>query len=366
MVQTSMCCIYPGFSALYFRLEPLQQTALIFVLPIIKIIIQSAVVWFSSHVEEYIPGITVFSVEVFNALYLTKCMQGAKSVMTYVAIMMFDVLEMVLAFVDMKGQISNLQQMHSVYSISGRNLLETVSSVCEEPGVLDGSAIHLRSPLKLRILNPPVGFQARNKVTAAAQCSSVSQDENVVEKQVTLFAIQSSTSEGDSEIATKRKFVHQSLEVLFQCEYHVQVEYVESVIPMIYSFYVAVLCELPSAKHYPETRDLAPKHVAFMALNVMLYAWMKVLSLIALHFIVKRKFGFSPIYVLAFVLENQSVELQARLTIWFAYVLQLTLVHFGKRSIRYSDSSLTRFRVLIRTLFVGVDFTLQFAWIQSD
>lgn len=45
-----------------------------------------------------------------------------------------------------------------------------------------------------------------------------------------------------------------------------------------------------------------------------------------------RRFGFSPLYLLAVVLEHQVVELEARLLVWFTYVLELTLVHYGTRS----------------------------------
>lgn len=48
----------------------------------------------------------------------------------------------------------------------------------------------------------------------------------------------------------------------------------------------------------------------------------------AFHSVVKKKFGFSPAYVLAFVLENQAIELVARRIVWFVYILELTLVHF--------------------------------------
>lgn len=366
MIQTSMCCIYPAFSALYLKLEPLQQTALVFMLPIIKIIIQSAVVRFSSHVQEYIPGITVFSVEVFNALYLTKCMQSAKSVMTYVAIMLFDVLEMVLAFYDMKEQIARVHQVQNQYdSNSESNLLNAVLAVCNEPAVLEGSTINIRSSLKLRIFKASLSPRARSKVTTTTPCNILSSDQNIMDTPTSLLQKPSSTTKSVAGLATKRKFVNHSLKVLFQCEYHVLVEYVESVIPMVYSLYVAILCELPSAKYYPETRGMTPKHVVSMALNVMLYAWMEVLSLVALHFVVKRKFGFSPMYVLAFVLENQAIELQARLTVWFAYVLQLTLVHFGKRFSRCRAPKWLGFDSNEHNSCVGVDFTLKFAWITN-
>lgn len=136
-------------------MDPLQQTALVFVLPIIKAIVQTGVVWFASHVEEYIPGIIVFPVEVFNALYLTKCMQSTKSIVTNVAIILLDVVEMLHAFRDMKGQLSNLDQMQAQYkSDSTHRLLDIVQSVCDEPGVLDPndcSQIRLRSSMKLQV-----------------------------------------------------------------------------------------------------------------------------------------------------------------------------------------------------------------------
>lgn len=86
---------------------------MVFVLPIIKIVMQAAVVRFASHLEDYIPEITVLSIEVFNALYLTKSMQSAKSFVAYLAIMAFDVFEMALAFWEMKHQLSVLHRMET-------------------------------------------------------------------------------------------------------------------------------------------------------------------------------------------------------------------------------------------------------------
>lgn len=80
-------------------------------------------------------------------------------------------------------------------------------------------------------------------------------------------------------MAEKREFVHHALKVLFQCEYHVLVEYVETFIPMIYSLCVMILFQLPSAKYYPETRDEPFANVAAMDFNVMIYAWLELLSL---------------------------------------------------------------------------------------
>lgn len=74
---------------------------------------------------------------------------------------------------------------------------------------------------------------------------------------------------------------------------------------------------------------MSVSQVRSMILNVLIYSVLEVLSLMALHFIVKKKFGFSPVYILGFVLESQTIELQARLVVWFVFIPQLTLIHFG-------------------------------------
>lgn len=243
-------------------------------------------------------------------------MQSAKSSSTYLTIMLFDAFEMVLTFFEMSSQVSNLHPMQTQHnSISAQSLLDTVLVVCKEPGVLgnkESSFIRMRSSLQLRILKSTVDPDKRNQ--------------DMVYESV---AVNDQAASSVVSAAEKRAFVHHALKVMFQCEYHVLVEYVEAIIPMIYAFYVVVLWQLPSSKYYPETRDMDSARVVSMALSVMAYAWLEILSLIALHFAVKKKFGFSPVYVLAFVLENQAIELQARLTVWLVYILQLTLVHFG-------------------------------------
>lgn len=45
---------------------------------------------------------------------------------------------------------------------------------------------------------------------------------------------------------------------------------------------------------------------------------------------IKRKFGFSPAHLVAIVIENRFTELQARLFVGLAFVLGLTIEHFGR------------------------------------
>lgn len=111
----------------------------------------------------------------------------------------------------------------------------------------------------------------------------------------------------------KLEAVDQSLKVLFQCEYYALVEYVKAMIPMLYCVYVTILSHLPSHVYYPETRNLTPSDVEKVVINIFAYAWLEIISFVMMHFSIKRQCGFSPVYLLTFVLENQAIEFQARL-----------------------------------------------------
>lgn len=130
----------------------------------------------------------------------------------------------------------------------------------------------------------------------------------------------------------KLEFMDHSLKILFQCEYHVLVEFVEAIVPMLYGIYVAILTQLPSRSYYPETRNMMTAEVGHTVINIFAYAWLEIISFGVLHFSLKWKFFFSPAYLLAFVLENQTLEFQARLLVWFTYVLEITLVHYSECS----------------------------------
>lgn len=374
VVKTSLCGIYPVFSAIYFRLEPMHQYACVIFLPFIKIMMQCAIAGLSSHVEEHIPGITVFSVEVFNALYLTKCMQMAKSSATYLVIMCVDLIEAMIAFYDMQKQFSSVHLLvtqHNLTLSENNNLMALVLAACQEPDVFREEhtpSIRVRSTTNLRILKFLV-TQTRPKKRASIApqpClnANAKEKEETCDSKRTFSTLFSPTAIEISANA-KRAFIFRSLKLLFQCEYHVLVEYVECMIPILYCIYVLILYQLPSAKYYPEIRDMSWVQVESMVANVLIYASLEVLSLVLLHVVVKKKFGFSPVYVLAFVLENQAVELQARLIVWFAFVLQLTLVHFGE-SLKLKELLHKQTHVALVFDNLGVDFTLHFQWTKAQ
>lgn len=250
------------------------------------------------------------------------------------------------------------------------NLLLVVLQTCQRPGVLsaskEGPFIRIRSPLDLHLSTSRTNLLARIEVKQSAQAihrqshqrkiqvyplprnlpteslRTVSIKEPIVPDTRTIASSQEFTDMTGKvhqvkpvahsvirSSTVRRIFVHRTLKVLFQCEYHALVEYIEFMIPMLYAIYVVILCRLPSAAYYPETEHLTAKQAQSMVDNIIMYAFLELLSFMLLHFAVMWRFRLSLIHLLAFSIQNRFVEFQGRLLVIFAYVLPHTLTHFG-------------------------------------
>lgn len=144
-----------------------------------------------------------------------------------------------------------------------------------------------------------------------------------------------------AQVAQKEnlELIEGTLQLLFHCEYHALVEYVECAVPILFGVYLTILYQLPVHKYYPHTRDLEAGQLEGMLTSLSIYVTLEVLSFVGMHMALKRKFSLSALYQLSFVLETHVVQLQSRMFVWIVFILQFTLAHYG------------------------VDFTFQFAWL---
>lgn len=160
----------------------------------------------------------------------------------------------------------------------------------------------------------------------------------------------------------KRKAVEQALQVIFQCEYHILVEYVECVVPLMYMLHMITLFHFPSLKYCTDSTSQIPAQLERTAMNMLGYASLEVLSFIALHSVIKHKLGISPTHVLSFTLQNQMYEFQARLAVCYMFVLVITLYHCG--SCVPASAAKLRLRLTLFGVLLGVDFSFEFEWMQ--
>lgn len=95
--QTLLVVAYPTFNAIFLQLDSVQQAIFTFVLPVIKFSAKQITARVSAHIQDFLGVTIVFSVDVFNVLYVAICMQTARSLLTTVLLMSFDTLHNILA-----------------------------------------------------------------------------------------------------------------------------------------------------------------------------------------------------------------------------------------------------------------------------
>lgn len=74
---------------------------------------------------------------------------------------------------------------------------------------------------------------------------------------------------------------------------------------------------------------MSSKRLQEAVTSFLIYATIEFAAFVALLVTLKRKFGFSPLYQLAFVLETHVQAVQGHLFVWTIIILDLTLAHYG-------------------------------------
>lgn len=274
-IQSVLVILYPAYNAVFLRLHGFSQTASVLMLPIIKYVVK----WLFAQALDEVPGATAFgmvSVELFDALYLFKCMQTAGSALSGAALIIIDSVQ----------NIYHLRCLHKHVQDVKQNLARIGLDPNED--VIRGCRI-----IRLRSVAP-----------APTSVASESFLEN-----------------------TKLNTSIQGL--VSECEHIVIAEFIECAVPMFYSLYLVLLFHSPNAKYYPETRHIDATKLAVTVRNIATYGILEFISLLYMHFLLLRKFDISALHLLANVLERDNAILQSLFTGWLIMVLQFTLEHGG-------------------------------------
>lgn len=394
LAQATLVFVYPSFNAIFMSLSLGGQLVALTVLPAIKILIKNIVAWSSAHLEDYIPEIVAFSVDVFNSLYISACMKAAGRLLTTTLVMGFDAFQIMLALRDIQQRTTSVQRWNpnGVWK-SPNGLLTDVLELCQRPELLSTTAfqkIRLRSPIKLHlsvhgrnVLDTLVrhraklggtdtnrrrrtsvlfsGIQSRFKSQVqpwiagptARHLASVTPPTKPPRQLLSAATVHPAKPSAlivpaalpqqqepvPSELrntlmelptAEKTLLIHETLTMLFQCEYLILVEYIESTVPLLYAIYNTAIYYLPNAKYYPQMAHITDDVITSTTLYLFGYAFVETISFLAFNFALQKRFGFSPLYLLAFVLEKQMQQLQGRLFVWVVYILPFTLKHYGE------------------------------------
>jgi hypothetical protein len=412
--QALLVVAYPTFNAVFLQLNEVEQALFIFVLPVIKFIAKQVTASASAHVEDTIGAGIVFSVDVFNVLYVAICMQTARSPLTTVLVMSFDAFHIVVAlrsiYIHTKAASDKPKRHHGSCSFVDRILASLGGRTHPNAGL-----IHFYGPYKLPLSTSSASLlekleakwrlermaPPRPVTTAQAEPIEARPPSQMLHSKPPLFGPsvlntetarphqmrQSASSRLASNVSLRLNSppahlknqksrrsslgeklsgldnddaAEEGLQVLFHCEYVVLTEYVECVLPLFYAAYLAGTYQLPSAAFYPFIRSMTRSKMESTLAQLVLYGSLEFVSFAGLHVLLKNRLGYSPVYQLAFVLETHSRLIQSLLFIWTIFIVQLTIVHVGRLHGHESTETGKLILSFWRFLCSGVDFNAPF------
>lgn len=297
LIQTTFILVYPAYNAIFFRLHGLNQLAFVLVLPVIKY----CMVRLLAPISKQIPAarsLGLVTIELFDALYLFKCMQTAGSILSGVGLIVVDLLQ----------NLRHLWNLHKRVKRVKRDLTNSATDktyhemIRESMGRMESRS---QSLVDIR----------RSSGNAVAPLSMAN--------------IPKASAGSTRRVAPEDKLDKSVQALLLECEHIVLIEFIECAVPMFYSLYLVILFHLPNARYYPEMHHVDSAKLSRTVGNIAFYAALELFSLFYMHVLLHWRFKISALHLLANVLERDYVLLQAVFTQWVILVLQFTVEHQG-------------------------------------
>ncbi|KAK1945890.1 hypothetical protein P3T76_002938 [Phytophthora citrophthora] len=377
--------VYPLYKVMYGFVPVAYRAVVVFVMPIWRLGVKRFVVGAVRPLEDYIPGIVAMTVDFYSTLFASVCMTTSSSAYLSVLFIGADIGQSLLEFREVRANANVvfelLRDRHKSSErfqkgVSRRgsftnnpkasNLIALVLAVTRDPtsfhiatlknvrlracfphplskeqeaalrvlgetNIYDNVDTSSRSPTpkrpwahRIRVKRATIAPTTSNIITTT---STNTEEANTTFSPVEVF---SATLKHNAVSGKRSKaLVQQSLALLFHCEYLVLVEYVECIVPLIYLIFKLALENLPNVVFYPGgAGNFGPE----AALSIFVFALLEIGSLILLNIFIERKFDYSPLYQLTFVLETQIYLVQPMLFLNTVFLLQYELEHYGKVS----------------------------------
>lgn len=357
-IQTTMLIVYPCYNAMFLTLDRVGQVAFVALLPMIKITYKFILAKVASDLEDLAPAI-VASVDLFDALYMTKCMQSAGTIGVGVVIIAFDLLQNCVAISSLFKQFAVLRHAHAQANAivsTGRStqaLLAQIRNLFAKKQFVLATSLRIDSRSILRISceaqaeldrlrsmqrgddgdcgasrDAPTARSSRAVVPyPTGECKKTS---STPSEQFNDMLCITAPPPGDSTQARRNtRIIEATVHMLHQSESVVLVEYIETVVPIFYATYLLIIYHLPNAKYYQDMTQLTEQKLHQVVLNILIYACLELVSLVYVDQALTRNFSVSAFYQLAFTLEHEWRIFQSNFASWIMLIFQFLLIHNG-------------------------------------
>ncbi|TMW64391.1 hypothetical protein Poli38472_013013 [Pythium oligandrum] len=325
-IQLLLVLVYPAYNTIFIQLDSVtMQTLLLFTLPVIKLCMKSLLLRCAApaKLDDELPQLMIFTVDLFNALYLTACMQASNiGKQALLVVMLIDAVFMTRSIRGIFKRGRHLKRVLRVQNAPLNDFMAFVERIYRQNArrMSNTAWLSMHHYVPTRSVAP-----APTRATPVVPMAPVQSRPSLAQMDTEMIL---SAVAGSSEV--RNLLIYQALRTLFNSEYLVLMEYVEVIIPFIAAVHTFLLYHLPNKAYYSSMNQYTDDDKLYQMLeNVVFYIGLGILSLLVLWVIVRRKLRHSVLFQLAFVLERNFAAIQTRLMAWVSLLMLFPIDHAG-------------------------------------
>ncbi|OWZ15297.1 hypothetical protein PHMEG_00011096 [Phytophthora megakarya] len=367
LCEVLLVVTYPPYFYIFTTLSKTGQMLFASLLPVIKLIMRNIFTLTVVHLSDEMPEVVVFNSEVFNALFVSYCMQNSPSFGTTLMVTAALLVQLMMSLRDVNAAVFRMDRIgrkldhENVYHDANKGIpkssfgahvmtcLERAESMILDqhealnPNDKKGSSVRVRSSVTSLDKLPQIGERAGDMETTTP---NMNENNFNFEERGTIHLFSGARIEPAPPYSDKLardpkemttislQYVLEVRRLMYLTEFLVLINYV--------AIYMGLMYKLPNRVYYAQLANLPEDQLNQALKNVMFNCGLKILALGLLCSLLQYRLRFSAIRQLAFVLEKQWPGVQTKICFWVFYNVQASLQHHG------------------------FDYTFKFSWLYDD
>ncbi|KAL3670657.1 hypothetical protein V7S43_003847 [Phytophthora oleae] len=348
--QVSIVMVYAGFNTIFTNMSPTYQPMFALLIPAFKVVQKNILSRILAGRDDTKPQVVILNVEIFNALFISNCMQNAQSIGTSITLISVDILQAAISLLDLYRMINDVGNILNKLGVTSNALISTAEIVLENyPRASNRRSMTLttinsptqfaRVSLKKKQILPTMNMECGEyrlpvpapQLVSLRDISRVSSVQSGYTDKGADISLATPTTDLN-KLSSKEHYrlLKKSLQVLYLTEFMLLTEFTEVLVPVIYGGYLAILYHLPNRQFYPQLANLSDEELWHMIFSVLEYGILELASLFLLIIVLNRRVHCHSLKQLAFVLEGEFLMVQPKLILWVTMTLQSTLPQMGK------------------------------------
>ncbi|KAG4050393.1 hypothetical protein PC123_g14366 [Phytophthora cactorum] len=321
--QEVLVVVYPTYFYAFTTIPASGKTYFALLLPVLKLVFRNAMAKTVGYLSDEVPEGVILNVEVVSALFAAYCMQNTPSVKTTIMLMIVDVLQMSASLYDIETIIQRMKTLRKQIKHKPTTERHTrrINSEFNLAQDFFSQQTNSRKPTEIPSSIP----KFVKKLSSAVQ--PVEPPDNL--DQAASISLSPPHITPTISSSVELRYVKELKRMLYITEFVVLLNYVEVIVPLIFSAYLLMMYHLPNRAYYKQIDGMDKAQLWDTLSSVLLYAGLQLLSLIVLNFVLWHRMRLSGFRQLSFVLERQCSPVQNKLILWVFYNVQTALQHFG-------------------------------------